>query len=253
MGAERTALIRMAVAAIAVLVAVQAFAQTHPSRHASIRALREVLDVPEEQIDFAAAKVRIDHMVDPSINERETLAQIDAMVVEVRSMLPLAASMDQRAAALRAYLYDVGPWNKGRVFGYNFDHPSGTHIPDKLLANYLRTRRGNCVSMPFLYIAMAQKLGLTVGAAAAPAHLFAKLRDEQGTWHNIETTSGGYTRRDTLYQLDHPMSPEALANGIYMRPARQARYGACDGARACRTLLSHRSARTRDCSVRLAS
>jgi regulator of sirC expression with transglutaminase-like and TPR domain len=189
-----------------------------PSKQAVIRTLREVLDIPDEQIDFATAKVMIDRIIDPSIDVQTTLAQIDAMAGHVRAMLPLIATTEQRAGALRTYLYDPGPWNRGQVFSYNFANPEGTHIPDKLLANYIRTRKGNCVSMPFLYIAIAQKLDLTVRAALAPSHVFAKLRDDKGVWHNIEATSGGYTRREILYRQDHPMTDDALANGVYMRP-----------------------------------
>lgn len=188
------------------------------SDESTLRALRAILETPEEQIDFAKAKVAIDRLVDPAIDAEATLARIDEMVRQVKAMLPPHASGDQRAGALRAYLYDPGPWNRGLVFAYNFAHPDGLHVPDKLLANYLQTRKGNCVSMPFLYIAMAQKLGLTVGAAFTPSHVFVKLRDDRGTWHNIEATSGGYTRRDILYQQDTPMTDRALATGIYMRP-----------------------------------
>jgi regulator of sirC expression with transglutaminase-like and TPR domain len=196
----------------------QAQAATPASGHPTIRALREVLDMPEGQIDFATAKVTIDRLVDPTIDAQSTLAQVETMAQRVKAMLPFAASVEQRYEALRTYLYEPGPWNRGQVFSYNLDDPTGTHIADKLLANYIRTRRGNCVSMPFLYLAIAQRLGLTVGAAMAPMHTFVKLRDDKGVWQNIETTSGGLRRRDILYQQDHPMTQEALANGIYMRP-----------------------------------
>lgn len=208
-----------------VFVALCAWAAMHTtadaadaSRHQDIRVLRQVLDTPEAQIDFARAKVTIDRLIDPSIDAEATLAQIDAMVAQVRAMVPLTASADQRAEALRAYLYQPGPWNRGLTFSHDFSDPLGTRISNKLLANYLRTRKGNCVSMPFLYIAIAQRIGLTVSAALSPNHVFAKLRDDSGIWHNIETTSNGHRRRDSSYQKDSPMTPSALANGIYMRP-----------------------------------
>lgn len=188
------------------------------SRHPDILMLRRILDTPEAQIDFAQAKVAIDRLIDPSIDAQATLAQIDVMVSQVRAMVPFTESVDRRAEALRAYLYDPGPWNRGVTFSYDFSDPLGTRVSNKLLANYLRTRKGNCVSMPFLYIAIAQRLGLTVSAGLSPSHVFAMLRDSGGTWHNIETTSNGHRRRDSSYQKDSPMSQAALANGIYMRP-----------------------------------
>lgn len=189
-----------------------------PSRHPQILAVRAILAVPEREIDFAKAKVSIDKLVDPRIDVETTLRQIDNMAAEVRAMLPLRATSEQRMLALRAYLYDAGPWNNGQPFSYDFADPMGTHVPNKLLANYLRSKKGNCVSMPFLHIALAQRLGLTAAASTAPRHVFMKLQDDLGVWHNIEPVSGGWPRRDASYHRDSPMTAEAIASGIYMRP-----------------------------------
>lgn len=188
------------------------------TRHPHVQAVKALLAVPEQQIDFAKAKVAIDKLIDPRIDVEATLQRLDEMAAEVRAMTLFYANSQQKAEALRAYLYEPGPWNQRRPFQFDFADPSGTYIPNKLLANYLRTRKGNCVSMPFLYIAIGQKLGLNVGAALSPEHVFVKFKDDQGRYHNLETTSNGAPRRDSSYQRDTPMTPEAIANGIYMRP-----------------------------------
>ena len=197
-----------------------AFAVTAGSgaSHPHVQAVQQLLSIPEPDVDFAAAKVTIDRLIDPHIDAEVTLRRIDEIAAEIRALVTFRSTTQQRAAALRSYLYDAGPWNKGQTFSYDFNDPLGRHLPNKLLANYLRTRKGNCVSMPFLYIALAQKLGLTVGAASSPRHVFVKLRDDHGTWHNIETVSGGWPRRDSLYHQDAAMTPESIASGIYMRP-----------------------------------
>ncbi len=87
-----------------------------------------------------------------------------------------------------------------------------------MLSRYLATRKGNCVSMPVLFVVLAQKLGLDASIARSPHHFFVKYRDETGHWYNLETTSGGYPRKDESYPRDTPMSALALKNGLYMRP-----------------------------------
>jgi regulator of sirC expression with transglutaminase-like and TPR domain len=138
------------------------------------------------------------------------------MALQIKTTLPAGASSRAKVEALRSFLYDSGSGK--RPFQYDMQDPSGRKIQNKLLPTYLATRRGNCISMPFLFIVLGQRLGLDVTAATAPEHVFVKFRDETGNWFNLETTSGAGFTSDAWIQKNMPMTPQALANGIYMRP-----------------------------------
>ena len=71
--------------------------------------------------------------------------------------------------------------------------------------------------MPFLFIALGQKLGIDVTAALAPAHMFVKYRDDAGRIFNLEATDKAAFRTDADYQRFTPMTAKALTNGVYMR------------------------------------
>ena len=71
------------------------------------------------------------------------------VVQAAEALMPVNANAQARMEALRLYLYEPGPWNDQRPYQYDFADPTGTKVENKLLANYLRTRKGNCVSMPF--------------------------------------------------------------------------------------------------------
>lgn len=193
-------------------------------RHPHVRRLRQLLAAVDASTDFARLKAEIDHLIDPSIDVADTVAQVDGLAVAARRWQPARGSVDERAEALRVFLYEPGPWNAGRAFAYDFDDPLGTYIPNKLLGNYLRRRKGNCVSMPCLHVALARRLGLEATLASAPQHMLVKLRDRAGAWHNVEPTSGGHRRADASYRADAPMTDQALANGLYLRalPPREA-------------------------------
>jgi regulator of sirC expression with transglutaminase-like and TPR domain len=45
-----------------------------------------------------------------------------------------------------------------------------------------------------------------------------KFKDETGTTYNLETTSGANPARDVWYREQMPMTDEAVANGVYLRP-----------------------------------
>lgn len=177
-----------------------------------------MLETPDAQIDLAKVKLTIDQMIDPRIDVAAALKQLDAMANALKSRLPSGASSSEKLDALRAFLYEPGAWNEHRPFRYDLDDPFGRIIGNKLLPTYVATRKGNCVSMPFLVIILGQKIGLDVTAATAPEHIFVKYRDEQGALYNLETTSGAGFTSDAWIQKQIAMSPEALANGIYLQP-----------------------------------
>ncbi|SFD96419.1 transglutaminase family protein [Paracidovorax konjaci] len=184
---------------------------------AQLNKLKAILKQPESSMDLARVKLSIDHMIDPKIDEQEVLARLDAMANEVRRLYPANSSKQIAVETLRAYLHGPDPKHP-RPFQYDLDDPLGTKVSNKLLATYLRTKKGNCVSMPILFVILGQKLGIDVTLARSPEHIFVKYRDEQGRLFNLETTSGGFPRMDASYQRDTPMTPQALTNGVYKRP-----------------------------------
>lgn len=183
----------------------------------NLRTIQQILDVPDSRIDLARAKLTIDHMIDPEIDIAAGIKQLDGTAHSIQLRLPPNASSRDKLEALRTYLYQAGPWNDNRPYSYDLDDPYGHTIRNKLLPTYLATRKGNCVSMPLLFIILGQKLGIDVTASVAPEHIFVKYREE-GQSYNLEATSGGGFIRDVWMQQQVPMSPEALASGIYMQP-----------------------------------
>ena len=67
---------------------------------------------------------------------------------------------------------ESGPLNVdsayNRPFTYDLKDPLGQQVRSKMLSTYVRTRKGNCVSMPVLFLIVADRLGLKVRLAAAP-------------------------------------------------------------------------------------
>lgn len=218
-----TALIRLLALFLSLLGSFPA-AQAEMVPGATIAAVPEakridaILRQPETDMDLGRIKLTIDNMIDPTMDVESGLKQIDEMATRVRAMLYDFPPSGARLKALRAYLYEKGPWNDYRSFGYDFDDPLGKNIRNKLLLNYIASRRGNCVTMPLLFFILGQRLGLDVTISAAPLHLFVNYTDpETGTTYNLETTSGAKPARDVWIRQGNPMTDQAIANGLYMR------------------------------------
>ena len=178
--------------------------------------VKALLDIREAEVDFARAKLTIDKMIDPSVDVEHELSRLNRIVQKIRSSG--AQTSLQKKDALRYYLYQAGEWNGHRPFTYDFDDPKGTNIGNKLLSRYLDSRKGNCISMPFLFIVLAQKLNLDVSASTAPLHVFVKFTDDvSGITYNLETTSGANVTRDAWLRQGFPMTDTALKEGIYLQ------------------------------------
>lgn len=192
-------------------------AQT-PAQVENLQTLQALLRTPEAQLDLAKAKLTIDRMIDPTIDVPSTLKQLDALAARIKARFPVNASNRIKLDMLLSSLYEPGPWNDHRPFSYDLDDPLGKNIRNKLIPTYLARRKGQCVSMPILFVILGQKLGLPVTLATAPNHLLVKYGDEDsGQWLNVEATAGGF-KHDSSYERELHISPKAIENQIYLRP-----------------------------------
>lgn len=186
-------------------------------------AVRALLDTPADEMDFARAKLAIGSLMDPGIASERILAEIDRMVSTVKKMLGTlppeeAATSLAKLKALRAFLYQGGRWNEGKPFRYDMDDPQGQNPKHRLLVNYLSTRKGNCVSMPILFVILGERIGLDVTLSVAPLHLLVKWTDaESDVTYNLEATSGAGFTRDMWYRQQWPMTDAAITNGVYLK------------------------------------
>jgi regulator of sirC expression with transglutaminase-like and TPR domain len=190
----------------------------------AVEIVRRVLSLPDDELDYAEAKLAFDRAIDPAIDADAVTAELDSMAATARELAGASPDDHARLNALRKLIYQSGPWNGHRPFGYDHSDPLGTRIRGKLLSNYLATRRGQCVSMPILFLILGERLGLDLALATAPEHVFVRHRDRQGRVVNLETTSGAHPASDAKMRQGFPMTDLSVRNGLYLRslPKREA-------------------------------
>ncbi|WP_158601682.1 transglutaminase family protein [Solilutibacter pythonis] len=180
--------------------------------------MRAQFQLPDDRVDYATAKLAVNSIIDPSTDTAAVRRQLDQWERAVRGNVPATPTARQVLDALLKTLYVPGEWNQDKPFTYDLSDPLGKNPKNKQLATYLATRKGNCVSMPTLFVILGQRLGLTVALATAPNHLLVKFADdEQQMWLNIEATAGGF-KYDSSYQRETGITETALNNGLYLRP-----------------------------------
>lgn len=183
-----------------------------------VAVVKSVLNAPEARLDYLEAQIAFDRLFDPAADPVAMRRVVERLTAAARSLAGERPSDGVKFDAIRKVVYTSGPWNDHRPFAYDLTDPKGQKPGSQRLSTYLRTRRGNCVSMPILLLIIANRMGMTVNLAAAPLHLFVRYTlPTTGKAYNIEATNGGTLARDIWYRQNFPISDRAMESGIYMR------------------------------------
>lgn len=192
-----------------------ALAQSPETTISALQAEAEALFEPS--LSLLDIKLSVDAMIDPSVDGATIENMVDRMAADIAAMAGKNANSASKLAALKRYLYESGSWNDYKPFQYDLEDPLGEKPANRLLQRYMTTRRGNCITMPLLILALGERLGLTMTLAEAPLHVFIKYSDDEGKIWNLEATSGAGFTRDAWYRQKLPMSDHAVMNGVYLR------------------------------------
>lgn len=102
-------------------------------------------------------------------------------------------------------------------FKYDFEDYLGVKDWSKMfVSKLLATGKGQCNSLPRLYLILAEEIGAEAFLSLSPNHSYIKFRDEDDNWYNVELTNGIFTTESMILQSGFIKS-EALQSGIYMQ------------------------------------
>jgi len=84
-----------------------------------------------------------------------------------------------------------------------------------LLPSVLESRRGSCVGLGSLYLALGERLGWRISGVMVPGHFFVRI-DERGVSRNLELLRRGEAMPDAWYRMRFPIPGGAAP--AYARP-----------------------------------
>lgn len=175
-----------------------------------------IFAVPDGDLSYERAKLTFDRLIEPEVDHVAVTAEIDQLSTAAQRIAAGGNDID-KLKAVRQVIYEPGAWNGNEPFVYDHADPYGTNLNNKLLAIYLDTRRGNCVSMPILQLIVAERLGLNVSLSTAPLHVFMRYTNPtNGRSIAIESTSGGHPARESEYFQKMGVTQRQVDSGIYL-------------------------------------
>ncbi len=105
---------------------------------------------------------------------------------------------------------------------YDFDDIWGKKDWSKMfVAKLLESGKGQCHSLPLLYLMLAEEIDATAHLSRSPNHTYIKFPDDNGMkWHNVELTSQILTTNALILQNGY-IKAEAIQNKLYLHPLSQ--------------------------------
>lgn len=101
---------------------------------------------------------------------------------------------------------------------YDFDDFRGEQDFSKLfVTKLLSSHKGQCHSLPLLYLILCEKVGAEAYLAFSPQHSYIKFKDKQNNWHNLELTQGRMVT-DAFIIGSGFINAAAIKHGVYMQP-----------------------------------
>lgn len=101
-------------------------------------------------------------------------------------------------------------------FSYDFEDVWGNEDYSKtFVSKLLKTNKGNCHSLPFLYKIIAEELQISAFLAMAPNHIYIKQHCKKTGWYNTELTSATFPI-DAWLMASGYVYLDAIRNGLYM-------------------------------------
>jgi regulator of sirC expression with transglutaminase-like and TPR domain len=159
---------------------------------------------PARRWDFARAALLAGQRAGVSETQR-ALEQLDD--IAERALAAYRAGGVSAASALGSVLFDE--------LGFVREVTS-TELAFVLLPGVLRQRRGNCVGLGTLYLALADALGFAAHGVLMPGHFYVHHR-APGQAQNVELLRRGEAMPDSWYRARYPLPPDA-GKSAYARP-----------------------------------
>ena len=172
------------------------------------KSIEQVLRLEPKEIDIGMAALIVSEQWSDAVAGRQCQRQLDDMAYEIRERL-------------QAKKIKTGPLAIEIINQYLFDElgfsslKEATDPNDLFLHTVLKNKKGYCLSLSVLYLAIGERLGIPLYGVVVPGHFFVRYDDGRLRF-NIETTSKGGNASDEDYIKKFKV-PAQTNGSIYMK------------------------------------
>ncbi|HYG76130.1 MAG TPA: transglutaminase family protein [Planctomycetota bacterium] len=198
-----------------------------PDPDAARRTFEQILTLPDSQFDVAEAILTLglesgapqrqkkDSGAPAPVDIAGTLRELDRLAAKAQADLPEAPDAIDCFDALYNVVLDrraADPFREDRAENYD-------------LSSAVQRRRGSCLSLGIMTLAVARRMGLPIYGVQSPGHFFLKYASHPGDKSNglnfdvTRPTPDNWKKLDdAFYRRWHKIDAKAESSGAYLRP-----------------------------------
>ncbi|MES2345672.1 MAG: transglutaminase family protein [Chlamydiota bacterium] len=151
----------------------------------------EILSLPSEEIDLARGLLLYQLEDIEAVKQYE--ANLDLIALQIQARLSEESTPVDKIYAINRFIFEEMQFRFPPHSLYAQDVDLYTFLP-----SVLDSRQGVCLGVSILYLALAQRLNLSLEIITPPGHIYVRYRDDD-TLINIETTARGIHLPNEVY------------------------------------------------------
>lgn len=173
-----------------------------------VKSIEQVLRLEPEEVDLGIASLIIAEEWSEIVPGRRYQQELDDMAYEIRGRIEKQGLQNSYKAIhiINDYLFNE--------LGYT-SVKEASDANDLFLHSVMDRKKGYCLSLSILYLAIGERLGLPLYGVVVPSHFFVRY-DNGPVRFNIETTSKGGYANDEHY-IEKFNVPDNGHDSIYMQ------------------------------------
>lgn len=189
--------------------------------------IEEILQQPEDSINIGVASLSLSQEFYPEMKPESFLYAFDYLANRFKYFFGQYNKPEDKISALNTFLYAKGYWNDSTTFDYDYNDLKGQKRKNRFINTYIATKKGTCITMPMLYLILAERLDMPMYAVRAPNHFFVRYipkNKPKNFFENVEATSGGGYSPDKMYIKDMQIPKKGMQTGMYLRTLKKKEY-----------------------------
>lgn len=168
----------------------------------------------DDDVDVAHSALILENEIDSKIEVNKYLERLDKMVEVIKEMTGESTDPIHRINTIKHYLFSIFKMS------YDFSDPFANKRSNRTLSGILDTKKGSCVTMPLLFLVLAQRLNYPIHPVLLPQHMFLRYSAIPKGIYNLEVTSDGdIFRPDSFYKGEEfNLTQIGIDSGAYFKP-----------------------------------
>jgi len=175
--------------------------------------LREVLALPDEEIDLATAILILCKQWDASLDVTGSLEEIEKMALELQARISPYDNSEKIVSVINQYLFEEKGYSS---LALDPSQPGYWKLENSVLPWVIENKKGDCLGLSLLYLALTERLRLPFYGVEASRHTFVRYDDGKKKI-NIETTDKGKEYEDSYYEKKFILHPAYRNYNFYLR------------------------------------